>query len=61
MKPSKTALSIAVATAVGMSGAPAFGDVLEEITVTATKRQESVQDIPLSVSALSGEQLDALA
>ena len=34
--------------------------LLEEITVTARKREESMQDAPLSVSALSSEQLDAL-
>ena len=33
---------------------------LEEIRVTARKREESMQDAPLSVSALSAEQIDAL-
>jgi iron complex outermembrane receptor protein len=33
---------------------------LEEIRVTARKREESMQDAPLSVSALSSEQIDAL-
>jgi iron complex outermembrane receptor protein len=32
--------------------------MIEEITVTATKRAESVQDIPLSVSAFTGAQLE---
>ncbi len=32
----------------------------EEIVVTATKRQESAQDIGVSVTAFSGDQLDAL-
>ena len=32
--------------------------VIEEIIVTATKRAESVQDIPLSVNAFSGAQLE---
>jgi iron complex outermembrane receptor protein len=36
-------------------GAPA----LEEIVVTAQKREERLQDIPLAVSAVSGEQLAA--
>ena len=31
--------------------------VLEEVVVTAQKREESQQDVPISVSALSGEQL----
>mgnify|MGYP000221101067 CR=1 FL=1 len=34
--------------------------LFETIEVTATKRPESVQDVPVSVSALSGKQLDAL-
>ncbi|MGB5629138.1 MAG: TonB-dependent receptor [Woeseiaceae bacterium] len=33
---------------------------LEEITVTARKRDESMQDAPLSVSAFGSEQIDAL-
>ena len=33
---------------------------LEEIRVTARKREESMQDAPLSVSVLSSEQIDAL-
>jgi len=34
---------------------------LEEVVVTATKRVESVMDIPMSVQAISGEKLDAMA
>ena len=32
--------------------------VLEEVVVTAQKRAESLQDVPISVSAVSGEKLD---
>ena len=32
--------------------------VIEEIVVTAQKREQSLQDVPAAVSALSGEQLD---
>jgi iron complex outermembrane receptor protein len=32
---------------------------LDEVVVTATKRAESLQDIPISVSAFTGEQLEA--
>ena len=38
---------------------PAAGQVFEEITVTAQKREQSIQDIPLAVSAFGGEALRA--
>lgn len=34
--------------------------LIEEIVVTAQKREESVQDVPISVQAFSAERLDAL-
>ncbi len=51
-------LSALVATCV----LPASGhaQVLEEVVVTAQKREQSLQEIPVSVSALSGDQLEAL-
>ncbi|TDG15435.1 TonB-dependent receptor [Seongchinamella unica] len=35
--------------------APALSQSLEEVIVTATKRSESIQDVPLAITALSGE------
>jgi iron complex outermembrane recepter protein len=35
----------------------ASDDILEEIVVTAQKREESLRDVPLSVAAVSGDQL----
>lgn len=34
--------------------------ILEEITVTATKRVETLQDVPISVATMSGERLNSL-
>lgn len=51
--------------AIGMAVCPASSlfaqqqPVLEEIIVTAQKRQERIQDVPLSITAISGAQLDA--
>jgi iron complex outermembrane receptor protein len=41
-------------------GAPprAFAQALEEIVVTAQKREESLQDVPVTVQAWSGDQLE---
>lgn len=36
---------------------PAFGQVLEEVVVTARKREENIQETPLAVTALSGKDL----
>ena len=48
--------AIALATA-GTLAAPAFGEI-EEVIVTATKRSESTQDIPVAVSAVSEQSLE---
>ena len=43
-----------VTTIAQSSGASA----LEEIVVTATRRAESIQDVPIAVTALSSKQLE---
>lgn len=43
---------------VGAISAPSFAQLLEEIVVTATKRSESIQDVPLSVSVITGEVIE---
>ena len=35
-------------------------DKLEKITVTATKREESIQDVPVAVTVISGERMEQL-
>lgn len=39
-------------------GGTAFGQALDEVVVTATKRQESLQDVPVSVAAVTGGTID---
>ncbi|MEX0709087.1 MAG: TonB-dependent receptor [Woeseia sp.] len=61
LRPERTALAQAVSVALiaGMGPATAIAQgqerVLEEITVTATKRAESVMDVPLAITAMSGQ------
>ncbi len=52
----KTALAQAVSTVVlaSVAGTGAAQEI-EEITVTATKREESIQDVPLAITAFTGD------
>ena len=52
---------LTAASALVMAGSTAtWSAVLEEITVTAQKREQNMQDVGISVSAFSGDQLDEL-
>ena len=60
-KGNKRSIVTAVATIVGAAmTVPAMAQ-LEEVIVTATKRSESLQDVPMSISAMSGRQIQNLA
>ena len=50
-------LSAAVASAIGPNFASAQEQLLEEVVVTATRRAESVPDIPLNIPALSSNMI----
>ena len=54
----KKALVAAVSVALGLSG-PASA-VIEEVVVTATKRESSTQDIPVAVSVLDEKSMSEL-
>lgn len=54
-----TAVLLALAGTMVTSGAQAQ-NVLEEVTVTAQKREENVQDVGIAVTAFTGEQLTQL-
>lgn len=53
VNPRKTA--VAAAITVALMTAPVVAQEIEEVIVTATKRSESVQDVPLAITALSGD------
>ena len=55
----RTLSSLALAVAAASSGA--YGAQLEEIIVTANKREQSLQDVPLSVTVTSGETVQRAA
>ncbi len=53
----RAALAAAIAS---LSAAGSHAEVLEEVTVTAQKREQSVQDVGISVSAYTGKQIEQL-
>ena len=54
------ALSIAAPALAQTTGGTEPASAVDDIIVTAQKREESIQDVPIAVSAFSAENLDAL-
>ncbi len=51
-------IALAVAAALTAPAALAQNSILDEITVTAQKREQTLEDVPLAVSAISGDQVN---
>ncbi len=54
-----TAVAVGVLAALHGAPAPADTDTLQEIIVTATRRSESAQNIPESITAITGAAIEA--
>ena len=54
----KKPLALAI-TLTSLSASPAYSQI-EEVIVTATKRPESLQDVPVAVSAIQEKNVDQL-
>lgn len=55
----KLGITSALGLALGLTGQPGFGQQLEEILVTARKREENLQRVPVSVTAVTAETIAA--
>ena len=56
----KTSIASALAIVTGASIVPAQAQVmLEEVIVTAQKRAESMQDVPIAVTAVTGDKIES--
>lgn len=51
-------LALGSITTSTLVGPPVYAQEVEEVIVTARRREESLQDVPLSVTAFSGETID---
>ena len=53
-------MSVALAVSLALNAPNLKAQELEEIIVTATKRDQSVTDVPYNISVLTGELIDQL-
>lgn len=51
----KTAIALSVAAVSGLGSSFTAAQMLEEVVVTATKREVGLQDVPIAISVMSGE------
>lgn len=56
----KTGLALAVAAVAGNATVALAAPMLEEVVVTAQKREQSLQDTPIAISAFNSQQLEEL-
>ena len=54
------AQAVSFALVAGVSAQTSHAQQLEEVIVTATKRSESVMDVPLAITAMSGDDIRAV-
>lgn len=50
-------VAIALAISVAIAGTARAQEALDEVTITAQKREQSVQDVGIAVTAFSDEQI----
>lgn len=55
---SKSAIAVSVAAASGLASIHSYAQALEEVVVTATKRVEGLQDVPIAISVMSGDAIE---
>jgi iron complex outermembrane receptor protein len=58
--PVKSVLALAISGALATGASLASAQALEEVIVTAQKREQSVMDVPISIATVSGERLTSL-
>ena len=60
VRPLRTLTPVAAGVFVALYGTPSVADdtTLQEVVVTATRRSESAQNIPISITAITGAALE---